>query len=52
VLPKPDNLKSYRHWIGAFDQGLGASKIVGLPWREHQFDRIAQGIDERVDFGR
>jgi hypothetical protein len=22
-----------------------------LPGRQHQFDRIAQGINERVDFG-
>ena len=37
--------------IGGFDQRLRASQIVGLPWREHQLDGIAQGIDERVDFG-
>jgi len=24
---------------------------VGLPGRKHQLDGIAQGIDERVDFG-
>jgi hypothetical protein len=24
---------------------------MSLPWREHQFDGIAQGINERVDFG-
>jgi hypothetical protein len=22
-----------------------------LAWREHQLDRIAQGVDERVNFG-
>ena len=38
--------------IGAVDQGLRASQIVGLAGREHQFDGIAQGINERVDFGR
>jgi hypothetical protein len=38
--------------IDAVDQLLRASQIVGLPRREHQFDRIAQGIDERMDFGR
>ena len=38
--------------IGAIDQRLRASQIVDLPWREHQFDRIAKGIDERVDFCR
>src|ERR1019366_8633315 len=30
---------------------LGASKIMSLAWREHQRDGIAQGIDERVNFG-
>jgi hypothetical protein len=38
--------------IGTVDQLLRASQIVGLPRRKHQFDRIAQGIDERMDFGR
>ena len=38
-------------WIGVFDQWLGASKIMSLAWREHQCDGIAQGIDERVNFG-
>jgi hypothetical protein len=39
-------------WIGAVDQLLRTSQIVGLSRRQHQFDRIAQGIDEHVDFGR
>ena len=39
-------------WVGAVDQLLRTSQIVGLSRRQHQFDRIAQGIDERVDFGR
>ena len=39
-------------WIDVIDQRLRASQIVGLPWREHQLDWVAQGIDERVDFGR
>ena len=30
---------------------LGASKIMSLAWRKHQRDGIAQGIDERVNFG-
>ena len=38
--------------IDAVDQRLRAGQIVGLPRREHQFNRIAQGIDERMDFGR
>ena len=36
--------------LGVFDERLGADEIVGLPGREHQLDRIAQGIDEGVDF--
>src|ERR1017187_4262363 len=39
-------------WIGAVDQLLRASQIVGLSRGEHQFDRIAQSIDEGMDFGR
>jgi hypothetical protein len=38
--------------VGAFEQGLRASQVVGLSRRQHQFDGIAQGIDEGVDFGR
>jgi hypothetical protein len=37
--------------IGVFDQWHGASQIMSLAWREHQLDRIAQGVHERVDFG-
>ena len=38
-------------WLGVLDQQLGTSKIMGLAWREDQFDGIAQGIDEHVNFG-
>ncbi len=38
-------------WIGVVDQRFRASKIMSLAWREHQRDGIAQGIDERVNFG-
>jgi hypothetical protein len=38
-------------WIGGFNQRFRASQIVGLTWREHQFDGISQSIDKRVDFG-
>ena len=38
-------------WIGVVDQRLRASKIMSLAWREHQLDGIAQGVDERVNFG-
>ena len=38
--------------IGAVDQRLRAGQIVRLPRREHQFDWIAQGIDQGMDFGR
>jgi hypothetical protein len=37
--------------IGIVEQQLGASQIVGLPRREPHLDRIAEGIDEGVDFG-
>ena len=37
--------------IGIGEQWLGAGEIVGLSWREHQLDGIAQCIDERVNFG-
>ena len=37
--------------IGSFEQRLRASQIMVLPRRQHQAERIAQGIDERVDFG-
>ncbi len=39
-------------WISAVDQRLRAGQIVRLPRRKHQFDRIAQGIDQGMDFGR
>ena len=38
--------------IDTVDQLLRTSQIVGLSRRQHQFDRITQGIDEGVDFGR
>jgi len=36
--------------IGIFNQVVGASQIVDLPCRDHQIGRIAQGIDEGVNF--
>ena len=38
--------------VGAFEQGLRTSQVMGLSRRQHQFDGIAQGINEGVDFGR
>jgi hypothetical protein len=38
-------------WVGVLEQRLRASQIMRLAWREHQLDRIAQGVDERVIFG-
>ena len=38
-------------WIDAVNQRLCTSEIMGLTWREHYFDGIAQSIDEHVDFG-
>ena len=40
-----------RTWIGIFEQRLRTSQIMVLPWRQHQVDRIAQSVDERMDFG-
>ena len=37
-------------WIGVLEQGLCTSEVAGLTWRQHQFDGIAQGIDEGVNF--
>ena len=37
--------------IDGFDQRLGASEIVILARAEHHLDRIAEGIDERVNLG-
>jgi hypothetical protein len=38
-------------WIGVLEQWFCASKIMRLARREHQLDRIAESIDERVNFG-
>ena len=37
--------------INGFDQRLGASEIVILACAEHHLDRIAEGIDERMNLG-
>ena len=37
--------------IGVLEQRLGTNDVVGLSWRKHHLHGIAQGIDERVDFG-
>ena len=38
-------------WIDTIDRVLRISQIVGLSRCQHQFDRIAQSIDECVDSG-
>jgi hypothetical protein len=38
-------------WIGILEQRPCASEVAGLAWRKHQLDRIAQGINEHVNFG-
>src|SRR5712691_7893269 len=37
--------------LGVLDQGFRASKIMSLARCEHQLDRIAQGVDERMNLG-
>jgi hypothetical protein len=36
--------------VGVFEQRFGACQVMILPRRQHQFDWISQGINERVDF--
>ena len=49
MLRKPPLVCDQGFRIGIFNQALGASQIVDLPCREHQIDRIAQGVDEGVN---
>lgn len=37
--------------IGGFEQRFRSGQIMRLPRCQHQVERIAQGIDEHVDFG-
>jgi len=37
-------------WVGVLDQWFCASKIMRLARREHQFDRVAESIDECMNF--
>src|SRR5271165_3006820 len=37
--------------IDGFDERLSASQIVILARAEHHLDRIAEGVDQRVNFG-
>lgn len=37
--------------IGSFEQRFRGGQIMRLPRCQHQVERIAQGIDEHVDFG-
>ena len=39
------------HRIEILKQRFWTGEIAGLSWRKHQLHRIAQRIDERVDFG-
>jgi hypothetical protein len=32
--------------------GSAQARSWAWPWREHQLDGIAKGIDQRMDFGR
>jgi hypothetical protein len=38
-------------WIDVLEQWLCADEIVGLSRREQELDRIAESIDEGVNFG-
>jgi len=38
-------------WVELCEQRLCVSKIVVLSWRKHQRDRIAQCVDQSVNFG-
>ena len=40
-----------RSGIDGFDQRFSAGEIVILARAEHHLDRIAEGVDERVDLG-
>jgi hypothetical protein len=37
--------------VDGFDERLSASQIVILARAEHHLDRIAEGVDERVNLG-
>jgi len=51
MSPRRTPCRQAMHLDRLVDQRLGASKIMSLAWRKHQRDGIAQGIDERVNFG-
>lgn len=38
--------------IDFLEQGFGLAKVARLPRRERKFDRVAERIDDGVDFGR
>ena len=38
-------------WIDGFDQRFGAGEVVILAGAEHHLDRIAEGVDERMNLG-
>ena len=37
--------------IDGFDQRFGTGEVMILAGAEHHLDRIAEGVDERVNFG-
>src|SRR5262249_24937966 len=38
-------------WVDVFDQRFRARQIMSLAGGEHELDRIAQGVDERMNLG-
>jgi hypothetical protein len=40
-----------RPWLDSFQQRLRARQVVRLAAREHHVDRVAERIDQNVDFG-
>jgi hypothetical protein len=45
------HVANQRLWIDLLEQRLCADEIVGLSWREQELDRIAESIDEGMNFG-
>lgn len=49
-LSASDAFAKHRPGIDSVQQWLLANEVVSLAWREHHIDRIAQRIDQGMDF--